>query len=80
MENQKLGQESAFPNDGNWANGNPEQGMSKRFYAACAAMQGILANQNGEYAVIGGTNQRYAENLISQSYQFADELLKQENL
>lgn len=37
-------------------------------------------NQNGEYSVIGGTNQRYVEHLISQSYQFADELLKQENL
>ena len=89
MENQKLGQEPAFPVPTNCnlkldSNGNvvnsPEDGMSKRFYAACAAMQGILANQNGEYGVIGETNQQYTERLISQSYQFADELLKQEKL
>ena len=91
MENQKLGQEPAFAalaidksiksdeqTTEHSLNGN--NGMSKRFYAACAAMQGILANQNGEYGVIGGTNQQYTERLISQSYQFADELLKQENL
>ena len=81
MENQKLGQEPAFPNENTEFCQAPYcYGMSKRFYAACAAMQGILANQNGEYAVIGGTNQRYVEHLISQSYQFADELLKQEKL
>ena len=81
MENQKLGQEPAFPNE-NTAFCQPPDcyGLSKRFYAACVAMQGILANQNGAYRVYGETNQKYAENLISQSYQFADELLKQENL
>ena len=81
-EKQKLCKEPAFAN-GNKntkdSDGTPN-GMSKRFYAACAAMQGILANQNGEYTVICKTNQQYAEHLISQSYQFADELLKQENL
>ena len=87
MENEKLGQESAFAisaNDYGTESGrkyhHKQKGMSKRFYAACVAMQGILANQNGEYGVIGGTNQQYTERLISQSYQFADELLKQENL
>ena len=85
MENQKLGQEPAFActYEINISGQNKlyyHNGMSKRFYAACAAMQEILANQNGEYAVIGGTNQKYVEHLISQSYQFADELLKQENL
>ena len=87
MENQKLGQEPAFAMSNSNLNFNQHgivkdksHGMSKRFYAACAAMQGILANQNGEYGVIGGTNQQYTERLISQSYQFADELLKQENL
>ena len=84
MENQKLGQEPAFActYEMNISGQNKlyyHDGMSKRFYAACAAMQGILANQNGEYSVIGETNQRYAEHLISQSYQFADELLKQES-
>ena len=85
MENQKLGQEPAFActYEMNISGQNKlcyHEGMSKRFYAACAAMQGILANQNGEYGVIGGTNQQYTERLISQSYQFADELLKQEKL
>ena len=90
-EKQKLSQEPAFASSydafvGHDSLGNREYvrenniGMSKRFYAACAAMQGILANQNGEYTVICKTNQQYAEHLISQSYQFADELLKQENL
>ena len=85
MENQKLGQEPAFACTYEMRISGQNklcyhEGMSKRFYAACAAMQGILANQNGEYGVIGGTNQQYTERLISQSYQFADELLKQENL
>lgn len=85
MENQKLGQEPAFActYEINISGQNKlyyHNGMSKRFYAACAAMQGILTNQNGEYGVIGGTNQQYTERLISQSYQFADELLKQEKL
>ena len=93
MEKEKLGQEPAFgfgfkeeiPTP--WSSLHSTQivlkrheGMSKRFYAACEALQGILANQNGEYAVIDGTNQRYTEHLISQAYQFADELLKQEQL
>ena len=87
MENQKLDQKPAFAMSNSELNFNQHgvvkdesNGMSKRFYAACAAMQGILANQNGEYGVIGGTNQQYTERLISQSYQFADELLKQEKL
>ena len=47
MENNKLGLETAFPLDGNYAADALEtnnQGMSKRFYAACAAMQGLIAN------------------------------------
>ena len=85
MENQKLGQEPAFSCTYEMKISGQNRlyyhdGMSKRFYAACAAMQGILANQNGEYGIMGETNQTYTEHLISQSYQFADELLKQENL
>jgi len=48
-------------------------GMSKRFYAACAAMQGLL--------VAGGTirNESIAvEELITISYGLSDELLRQE--
>ena len=49
--------------------------MSKRFYAACAAMQGMLANTtvlNDNGSVLG------IENLVEDAYMFADELLKQE--
>lgn len=46
-------------------------GISKRFYAACAAMQGILSS--GVYARIA------ISDVIEKSYQYADELLKQEN-
>ena len=81
-ENQKLGSEPAFPTEldiqrrefMNKKNGvtNKEMddnlnGMSKRFYAACAAMQGILASG------------RIDNEIIPYSFHFADELLKQEN-
>jgi hypothetical protein len=66
MEN-KLGQEPAFAKETLPIYG--QIGMSKRFYAACAAMQGILANN------------RFltTEQLIRASYECTDELLKQEN-
>ena len=74
----KLGQEPAFPVPTNCrlkldSNGNvvnsPEDGMSKRFYAACAAMQGLVAH----YGLA------YSEQHAKESYKLADELLKQEN-
>ena len=51
MENQKLGQEPAFPIEENYMGNygpstNTYFGISKRFYAACAAMQGILSNSS----------------------------------
>ena len=49
-------------------------GMSKRFYAACAAMQGILANNSAEITV------KNAKDYAEMAYDFADELLKAENL
>lgn len=65
---EKLGQEPAFP--------YPtihESGISKRFYAACAAMSGICADPNivlnGEKLIIN----------VETAYAVADELLKQEN-
>ncbi len=74
MENQKLGQEPAFAN-GNKntkdSDGTPN-GMSKRFYAACAAMQGMLANQS--------VTNVPDEIVIKTAYKIADELLKQEDL
>ena len=61
------------------------EGMSKRFYAACAAMQGILANRGAYYQAnsrndpsenLGGELPEYCAKI---AFQFADELLKQEN-
>lgn len=71
MKKEKLVSEPAF---GNISQSNEKEypGMSKRFYAACAAMQGILSNP---------TNGIMLENrgVVRQSYLLADELLIQEN-
>lgn len=88
MEN-KLGQEPAFPTpdyileNSGILNFDPI-GMSKRFYAACAAMQGMLAGNYNCNLVNTPTNNiedGYPEPIliITQAYQFADELLRQEN-
>jgi len=79
MEN-KLRQEPAFPNG---MEVNNDYGMSKKFYAACAAMQGILSNsiiidKLGDDDSLNN-NERY-NIIIKDSYRFADELLKQENI
>jgi hypothetical protein len=69
----KLGQEPAFPCIN--ADRIPfNNGASKRFYAACAAMQGILGNKNAN-----PTRQEHFQNIIEDAYKLADELLKQEN-
>jgi len=74
---EKLGQESAFPepflNDPHLSL-SCEKGMNKRFYAACAAMRGILASG----IKIDGSNPRPC-NTAYAAYNFADELLRQEN-
>ena len=84
----KLGQESAFPHDeyGYINEDMPcnliesHNGMSKRFYAACAAMQGLLANADWtKSANIPDDFDEYKERIANASYEFADELLKQEN-
>lgn len=74
MEN-KLGQEPAFPNESNAYMQMPDCfGMSKRFYAACYAMQGVLATtSNSNEWIKPGV-------LAKRAYEYADELLKQENL
>lgn len=91
----QLGKEPAFPNDEQNINHNERgiinsfhNGMSKRFYAACAAMQGILANRELQIAIYkdckstsqNPKNLQVDEYLISHCYIFADELLKQENV
>lgn len=69
MKEEELGQEPAFSiainNDQDYI-----KGMSKRFYAACCAMQGLLANPDVY------TNKNSV--IINSSFQLADELLKQE--
>lgn len=69
--NEKLCQEPAFASAcANEQSHHIETGMSKRFYAACAAMQGLL-HYGGRVDNI--------EVLVKDAYAFADELLKQEN-
>ena len=71
MSSEKLGQEAAFPMQ------QVESGMSKRFYAACAAMQGLLSNPNSNNQKDGSLHTY--ESLTEMAYIVADELLKQEN-
>ena len=52
---------------------DPATTMSRRFYAACAAMQGILSNPSLSYVRITKTK------MVSDAFEAADELLKQEN-
>lgn len=70
MNENKLGQEPAFPCE-HFPQDSTIEGMSKRFYAACAAMQGLISNPENK-----GTSQA----CIRLSYEIADELLRQENL
>lgn len=84
---EKLGQDPAFPSsDVDLLTGiikqnkNPE-GMSKRFYAACAAMQGLLANElymKGATKYSIETGLHLIPEIIKNAYSCADELLKQE--
>ena len=78
MENQKLGQEPAFActYEMKILNQNRlyyHEGMSKRFYAACAAMQGIAAMHSTRTDIDN-------EWICKTAFNMADELLKQENL
>jgi hypothetical protein len=70
----KLGQRPAFASQSmNSTTINVQEGISKRFYAACAAMQGLLSNAEVTTGTLTG------EELIDKCYLFADELLKQED-
>jgi len=78
----KLGQEPAFPISAEKY--EPNFGVSKRFYAACFAMQGIISNPNTAYQLLqrlgaDGDKKEADKLVIEQSYILADELLKQEN-
>jgi hypothetical protein len=52
--------------------------MSKRFYAACAAMQGILANEQLRITILADERNGHP-NLIGIAYEYADEFLNKEN-
>ncbi len=76
----------AFPQlhsiDGNWIN-EPNQehaGMSKRFYAATKAMQGLLANSQitKHFETIKSKIEDERKAIVEQSFALADELIKQE--
>lgn len=77
---EKIGQEPAFPvSDPNTAlamfnAGIDPTGMSKRFYAACMAMQGLITT--------GIATERgiYNPSIGKMSFEIADELLKVEQL
>lgn len=80
MKEEKLGQQPAFPfveeQIGNYGEKYDviTSGMSKRFYAACAAMSGIMANQSAEPTI-----DTHFKNIAEDAYRMADELLRQEN-
>ncbi len=69
---EKLGQKEAFPTSVQ-VNGEViyQAGMSKRFYAACAALQGMLNDKDNCASDM-------IEYVVFKAYFFADELLKQE--
>ena len=75
MNTKKLGQEPAFAcMYGTSENGYLQEGMSKRFYAACMAMQGLIA---GCDVYSGGFDPEW---VAKAAFSMADKLLKQENL
>ena len=77
-QKQKLGQEPAFATQHVVADANDpafklgKSVISKRFYAACAAMQGICADPNVKLDENGCVA------VAKMAYGVADELLKQE--
>ena len=90
MEDKNTNQDPAFPTpdyvlENSGVNFNP-MGMSKRFYAACAAMQGLYSMASNpdmyrsfeKWANSEKCN-TISEYIVKQSYIAADELLKQEN-
>ena len=81
MSNEKKF-EPAFPMDFEQRN-DFQFGMSKRFYAACAVINGLLANENTanqlKAVCPNGTVAEANTIVVTTAYLIADELLKQEN-
>jgi hypothetical protein len=72
--------EPAFPQSKDWLS-KDNNGMSKRFYAACAAMTGIMANSyfyKKETEALEDIDDAI-EWFSLLAYNIADELLRQEN-
>ena len=78
MSNEKKF-EPAFPMDFEQRN-DFQVGMSKRFYAACAAMQGMLAHSTRYHCRKEDEALTWKQGMIKEAYELADELLKQEKL
>ena len=81
MNKEKIGQEPAFSAFQGEMH-STQIGMSKRFYAACAAMQGMLSSDiimNTVVDIKTKTLKGFDEIVAQMAYEFADELLKQEN-
>ena len=78
-EKQKLGQEPAFATSADLCGEAVyQEGMSKRFYAACAAMQGLLSNSFVNTVLSQNLEVQNTE-VVNKAYAIADELLKREN-
>lgn len=79
---EKLGQEPAFPLDGEFANDalkSNNQGISKRFYVACAAMQGLLSQAQNVHPQESNMECWNYKIIAECAFKAADEFLKQEN-
>lgn len=72
MKTEKLGQSPAFPTIEQSGNGSWDTapGMTQRLYLAGMAMQGIISSYNSTTS---------AEYICTKAFEFADELLLQEN-
>lgn len=92
MEKERLGQEPAYPlpngieiyYDGGEVSVSPENGMTKRFYAACTAMQGLISNPDLASQIYNQFGEVKSADVYKitckTAYLIADELLKQEKL
>jgi len=82
MENKKLGQAPAFPNN---SHDLAVKGITKRYYTACKILPVLIAechsNVSMRNAVVksGGGFDFIPKTLVKMAYEYADELLSQEN-
>lgn len=89
-KNQKSGQWSAFPiSSAAFKNSTQNRelredcvGISKRYYTACMAMQGLLMSgkKYEGYGAMGGNWVEADTQLVEDAFYIADEMLRQEDL